>query len=195
MIRLALIACALLSVGCAATVIPPPCAEQSRQVYILDHGRHTSLVLSTVDQGLVRWAYGDWGWYAEGKQGAVRALPVLLTPTPAALGRRTLHAAPDPAAIRAALPVVTEQVLVIAADAALVDRLQARQEALFEAGRQRGQLESPTAGLTFVPHPKPYRIDHTSNHMVAHWLTELDCQVRGDPRLGNWRLANPAEPR
>ncbi len=186
--RLACIAGALLLGGCAATVIPPQTTNDTRPVYLLDHGRHTSLVLSTADDGLVRWAYGDWGWYAEGDRRRLRALPVLLSRTPAALGRQTLSAEPDPEAIRAAVPVVTEHVFIIDADAALIDRLQTRQEALFTAGLQQRAVEHPWFGLTFVPHPVPYRVDHNSNHVVAQWLTALGCSVQGNPTLGNWRV-------
>ncbi|MFB1486646.1 MULTISPECIES: hypothetical protein [unclassified Thiocapsa] len=190
MMRSGVLVCTLLLCGCVATVFPPPRTDQSRPVYVLDHGRHTSLVLGTPDQGLVRWAYGDWGWYAEGDQRPLRAFPVLLLRTPAALGRQSLHTLYDPDAIRAAVPVVTDRVFVIHADAARIDRLQARQEALFASGRQDGRLESPAFGLVFVPHPVPYRIDHNSNHMVASWLTELDCRVQGNPTLGNWRVVD-----
>jgi hypothetical protein len=83
---------------------------------------------------------------------------------------------------------VTDQVFVIDADAALIDRLQARQEALFASGRQQRLIESRDFGFVFVPHPTPYRMDHNSNHMVASWLTDLDCKVQGNPTLGNWRM-------
>ena len=180
--------CTLLLCGCVATVTPPPKTDQSRPVYILDHGWHTSLVVSTVDQGLVRWAYGDWAWYAEEDRRPLRAIPVLLTRTPAALGRQSLHAEHDPGAIRAAVPVVTDEVFVIHADARLIDRLQARQQALFASGGQQRHLVKPAFGLVFVPHPVPYRIDNNSNHMVAKWLTELGCVVQGHPMLGSWRI-------
>ncbi|RKT46235.1 hypothetical protein [Thiocapsa rosea] len=189
MIRSGALLCTILLCGCVATVTPPPKTDQSRPVYILDHGRHTSLVLSTPDHGLVRWAYGEWRWYAEEDRRPLRAFPVLLVPTPAALGRQTLRAEYDPEAIGAAVPVVTEQVFVIHADAALIDRLQARQEALFASGRQQGYLENRALGFVFVPHPVPYRLDNNSNHMVASWLTELDCRVQGSPMLGSWRIA------
>ncbi|QVL50452.1 MAG: hypothetical protein KFB96_08520 [Thiocapsa sp.] len=189
MMRSGVLLCTLFLYGCVATVFPPPKTDHSRPVYILDHGRHTSLVLGTADQGLVRWAYGDWGWYAEGDQRPLRAFPVLLLRTPAALGRQSLHTAHDPEAIRAAVPVVTDRVFVIHADAARIDRLQARQEALFASGLQQGWLENPAFGFVFVPHPAPYRIDNNSNHMVANWLTQLGCVVQGHPMLGSWRIA------
>jgi hypothetical protein len=190
MMRSGVLACTFALCGCVATVIPPPNNDQSRPVYILDHGRHTSLVLSTADHGLVRWAYGDWSWYAEGDRRPIRAIPVLLARTPAALGRQSIHAERNPEAIRAALPVATDQVFVIDADAVLVERLQARQEALFASGRQQRLIESRDFGFVFVPHPTPYRMDHNSNHMVASWLTDLDCKVRGNPTLGNWRMVD-----
>jgi hypothetical protein len=94
MIRAGVLASTLALCGCVATVIPPPKTDQSRPAYILDHGQHTSLVLSTADDGLVRWAYGDWSWYAAGDRRPMRAIPVLLARTPAALGRQAIDAEP-----------------------------------------------------------------------------------------------------
>jgi hypothetical protein len=90
---------------------------------------------------------------------------------------------------------VTDQVFVIDADAALIDRLQARQEALFASGRRQRLIESRDFGFVFVPHPAPYRVDHNSNHVVATWLTDLDFKVQGNPTLGNWRMVDADKPR
>ena len=44
--------------GCTTTVVVPPAPEQPRAVFLLDHGRHATLVLETAEGGLVRYAYG-----------------------------------------------------------------------------------------------------------------------------------------
>ncbi|MFW5955095.1 MAG: hypothetical protein ACOCSG_07320, partial [Guyparkeria sp.] len=42
--------------ACATTIVPPESVEQSQAVFVLDHGRHSSLVLPH-PEGFVRYAY------------------------------------------------------------------------------------------------------------------------------------------
>lgn len=180
--------CLALS-GCAATVTPPDAPREPRTLYLVDHGYHTSLILTTADEDLVRWAYGEWRWYVEGERGSARLFPVLAMPTQAALGRGAVRAAPDPAAIRAALPVVTERIMAFDAEAPLVDGLLARNETLFAAGLEDGHYDNHWVGLVFVRHPVPYTFRHNSNHVIADWLEQMAFRVDGNPMFGRWRLA------
>jgi hypothetical protein len=45
--------------------------------------------------------------------------------------------------------------------------------------------------LTFVHHPRSYTYFYNSNHMVADWLRELGCQVRGPAYHSRWNVADP----
>ena len=46
--------------GCAMTFRPPVYPENPVTVVVLDHGRHSSLVLPRGDGGSVEYAYGEW---------------------------------------------------------------------------------------------------------------------------------------
>jgi len=73
--------------GCGATVSVPP-VENGLGAALVDHGRHASLVLETEDRSMIRYAYGDWRYYALAKQATAEASRAALLPTIAGLGRR-----------------------------------------------------------------------------------------------------------
>lgn len=181
-----LLAIAVLT-GCAATVTPPPAPEQSRPVFLLEHGRHSSLVLATADERLMRYAYGEWRWYAERDTGFGRMFGALFRQTPAALGRQVLSGPPDAETTRGQIRVELDVIYTFDAEAGKVDALLNELDRQYRA-RLDEVLENPVYGLDFVPHPVPYTWRHNSNHMVAEWLETLDFQIRGNPVFGRWRV-------
>lgn len=181
-----LLAIAVLT-GCAATLTPPPAPEQPRPAFLLDHGRHSSLVLATRDERLMRYAYGEWRWYAERDTGFGRMLAALLRQTPAALGRRELSGPADSERIRDQILVELNIIYAFDAEAEKVDALLAELDRQFRA-RLDEMVENPVYGLDFVPHPVPYTWRHNSSHVVAEWLEALDFEIRGNPTFGRWRI-------
>ncbi len=179
---------ALVLGGCSTTVVvPPPPPEQPRAVFLLDHGRHASLALETAEGALVRYSYGEWGWYAERRTGAARAVAALLVETPAALGRRRLPGPAQEAALRRQLRVGIEQLHRFDAEAEAVDRLQLELDTLFAAA-PTAPLYNADFDLEFVPHPVDYSLRYNSNRAVADWLRQLGCSVSGNPVLSRWHL-------
>jgi hypothetical protein len=88
-----LLACALFilfaiaPMGCTTKVIPPANLAEPRKVFLLDHGRTPSLVLTTDDGTMVRYVYGDWRFYALMETGPLSAVAAVLWPTRGTLGR------------------------------------------------------------------------------------------------------------
>jgi hypothetical protein len=175
--------------GCATTILPPeiPADAGVEEVFLIDHGRHPSLVLPDGAGGAVRYAYGDWRWFAEGDRGAAQGGAALLRPTPAALGRQQLDADHEQA-IRGEIPEMIKQVLAFEAPRAAVVRLRRELDTVWLAQRDRA-LYNPAYRLTFVPHPEDYSLRNNSNVMAARWLQQLGAEVRGATLLPNWRLA------
>lgn len=68
---------------------------------MLDHGRHASLLMERADGSMVRYAYGEWEWYALGRTGPARAFAALFVPSEAALGRKELAGPLTPETARA----------------------------------------------------------------------------------------------
>jgi hypothetical protein len=176
--------------GCASTyaVRPPPAPlAEPVPVAVLDHGRHSSLVVGLSDGRMVRYAYGDWRWYALGDTGLGPGLAALFTDTPAGLGRRVLPGPLTPEVLRRQVRAGFADALVLKVDGVAARRLVAWLDAIAEAGRDR-MVTNAAVDLDFFPHPVPYSMTHNSNRVVAQWLREMGAEVEGDGLLADWRL-------
>lgn len=179
----------LLLGGCAGVVArtAPESVSETRPVFLLDHGRHSSLVLTRADQSLVRYAHGDWTWYAQDRTGPGRALTALLAPTRSAVGRRQLAPIVDDDELRQQIRVEIQAIHRLTAAAVRIDALDEHLTQLFQAGASE-RLFNERFDLEFVPGPRPYTLFDNSNHVVAEWLEVLGIGVRGTPIFGRWRL-------
>lgn len=172
--------------GCTHTVESPSGAALPATVFLLDHGRTSSLVLPH-DGRYARYSYGEWDWYAHNRTGALRASGTLFSDTEAAVGRRIFTARPTVGAVRRATRVPAEHAWVIRVPAARVERLATELDALFRAQADEA-VHNPRMALTFVPHPAPYSLTHNSNHMTAIWLRRLGCRVVIRGPLSRWEV-------
>ena len=177
--------------ACVTTyvVAPPPLlpAAARAPVAVLDHGRHTSLVIGLPDGRMVRYAYGDWRWYAEGQTGVAEGYAALFQGTPSALGRRVMAGPLTEETLHQQVRVVIEKTLLIDVDAAAAQRLVDKLDSIAEAGRAR-MLTNQQVDLDFFPHPVPYSEAHNSNRVVAGWLREMGAEVEGDGLIADWEL-------
>ena len=187
LIRLGLIVLLLPLAGCSARIVPPAQPDEPRVVFLLDHGRHSSLVLARADGTLVRYSYGDWRYYAEGETGLIHGARAVFVPSPAALGRRELPGPATAENVGRQVLVVIERILSLQAEASAVDGLQTRLEAIYLANHDR-VLFRAEYDLEFVPHPRAYTLGYNSNRAVADWLIELGSEIHGTPILSRWRL-------
>jgi hypothetical protein len=176
--------------GCSTTVIPPAKLDEPALVFLLDHGRHSTLVLSTPEDGLVRYAYGDWRFYAERLTGPGHAVAALLWNTPGALGRREMAGPATAAGVRAQVPLVITSLYVIAVERGRIDALRAELDAIFDAAAE--PRDTPEVDLVFVPHPRDYNLRHNSTTVVAGWLEQLGCEIKGPAILARWRVMEPS---
>jgi hypothetical protein len=174
--------------GCTVRLEPPRQLSEPEPVFLLDHGRHSSLVLPAEGGGLVRYSYGDWQYYALGRTGLTSGFSALFGNTQAALGRRELQGARTAANVRSQVRIGIEQLIELRAEASDVHRLREELDDLYRAALP-ARVYNAQMDLDFVPHPEPYTLSHNSNLMVAKWLEALGCRVRGRPVLSNWRVA------
>lgn len=177
-----------LLAGCGATILPPDSVGQPRAVYLLQHARHSSLLLTTADSSRVRYAYGDWAWYVEEREGLLSGAHALLWPSRAALGRLAVPPLEDGEQLERVVGVGIDRVNCFWLEAATVDRLLAQLGAEYCASAVPRQF-SATRSLHFVEYPKPYTLLHNSNHVTASWLRELGVDVRGSPIFGSWHVS------
>lgn len=189
--RALLVAALLGALGaCATTVKAPPTPPDPRPVFLLVHGRHASLVLATGEAQLVRYAYGDWRWYAQNRTQPWYGVAALLWPTPAALGRRAFAGPATEDNLRRQLRVGIEALHRLQVTGAAADALHAELEALFRSAAEAPHY-NPDYDLFFVPHPTPYTLFHNSNRAVAGWLERLGCEVHGGDLLTSWSIVPP----
>jgi hypothetical protein len=183
------ILCLLLTCGvsgCVTTIIPPRAPVDGVEVFIVDHGRTTSLVVPT-NGGMLRFAYGDWDYYALGKKDLYHAIAALLWPTRGAFGRAAFSGAPTEHTIRENSPPI-QSLHSLRVERTVVSEFERNMAALYEAGREH-EVENESSRLNFVPHPRPYTYLWNSNHAVASWLRELGCETRGASFHASWRVS------
>lgn len=185
--RRLVLALVTLVAGCAGEIVPPQTLLQPIPVAVLDHGRHTSIVIGADDGSMTRYAYGDWTWYALGGQGPTEASIAALVPSKAGLGRKSLPGPVTPEAVGQQIQVGIEDAHFLTVERvrarALVDRL----DGIFFTNIE-DRVVNGSYGLEFVPHPEPYTLTHNSNSVVAGWLRELGAQVEGAPLWAAWTV-------
>lgn len=182
-----LLFCLLMVAGCGFTVSPPPLPADPAPVFLLDHGRHSSLVLPAKNSGAVRYSYGDWEWYVLRHTGIAQGSRALFRPSPAALGRRHLFITPSKENVRMAVPVSIENMFLIAVEKKNISRLHSKLEEIFYKNRETLHY-SRDFDLDFVRHPEPYTLNNNSNTMVAQWLRELGAEVDGGGLFAVWEI-------
>jgi len=175
----------LLLSGCSATVKPPENLVDPVTIYLVDHGRHASLVLPTEDR-FTRFSYGDWDYYALRKTGFNNAIPALFWSTTGALGRQTIPAADGHPDWQAA-NLIIEAIYPIEVEKQASQDLSIKLADTFQQFGEHHYINYQT-GMQFVPIDQKYRIDRNSNQRIGQWLEVLGCEVEGILILSNWRI-------
>jgi Protein of unknown function (DUF2459) len=164
-----------------ATIIPPSNPINSVNVYLIDYGFHSRLILPNDRDKCLEYAYGDWQYFALNKQDWLTGAAALFLPTQAALGRKFRNC--DRLYLLAARK--DNSLLSITVEKARVDRLLKLLNAHFD--RPTIQIENPHTGMTLVPYNRPYTVLHNSNHELVRWLQDLGCRVEGFVLWANFK--------
>ncbi|MDQ2076019.1 hypothetical protein [Marinimicrobium sp. ABcell2] len=169
-----------LLVACTSTVTCPANLDDPRPVFLLDHGRHASLVITSAEGELFRYGYGDWRYYAETDLRLRTGVRALLWPTPAGLARQSYgDIEPETEVLVNAVGVPIDEPHKLMVSGAAVDALRRDLDRTFERGAEQEYLVNRSFDFNFVPHPRDYWFWYSSNHMVVDWLDALDCESRG----------------
>lgn len=178
---------ALLIAACTNVIRPPMHVEEPATVYLLDHGRTPSLVLPDGADGMIRYGYGDWDWYALDETGFLQAIAALGWPTQGALGRFEMYGPVDEASIRARVRIVIEQILALEVEREAVLRLRAKLDGIY-AEQQSTLVSNEASQFEFVHHPEHYSALNNSSTVIASWLEELGAEVQGLALVSEWRV-------
>lgn len=177
--------------GCGTTYLQPPAdPPDPRAVFVVDHGRHTSLVLVTDAGDMVRYAYGDWRYYADQDTRLRSGVAALFCRTPSTLARRELAGPPEETILLARLRVGVQTIHLLEVRGADADRLRAELDALHAQGVDRHQYVA-VYDLVFAPHPEPYTWRNNSATKIGAWLEELGVKVKGPALLSRWEVLPP----
>lgn len=178
--------------ACTTVIIPPVAPVQPVRVFVLDHGRHSSLVLPSEDGGALRYSYGDWDYYVLDDTSIMSSLKAMFRPSPAALGRQYLAAPPDGATMQTQTGLEVTATHEILVEVGVMQGLRDELGSLFNQGRNTLH-PGRVANAYFVHHPAPYSARHNSNQIVARWLEQLGCTIIGKPFLSKWRVMPPPD--
>lgn len=183
--------CVIALGGCATTIVLPEVDPTiAHATYLVDYGRHASLVLPRGDaepDAYFEYNYGEFQWYAHNQSGVFNVLGTLFIPTTGTLGRRDVFLGSDDAALHV---FDAEKIVRIDVDP---DRLAALRAALalrYEKTPEPDRVFNPTFGLTFVPDERAYWLGHTCNHEMAGWLKALGCEIRGPVMWADFKVEN-----
>ena len=180
-----------LLVSCVTTVRPPATLVDPTTVVLLSHGISSSLVLADQEGRAVRFAFGDWRYYALGHTGIGDALAAILWPTPSALGRQVIdEATEEPDLLVAQLGIAYDAAFPIRVEREAVRRLREDLESQFLAHIDT-RVYNPEPRLEFVRHPESYSLINNSNRKVAQWLRRLGSKVSGAPLMSKWKVVKP----
>ncbi|HEX7047960.1 MAG TPA: hypothetical protein VF275_10370 [Gammaproteobacteria bacterium] len=182
----------ILLTGCAATIVPPANPADPRPAFILDHGRHATLVVVDSSNRPVRYAFGETGAAVDEDFGFFRGLGALLVPDSGTLGRRVLPGAPTSDNVLAAVGVDVEKLHCIAVSGERSNRLQRVLNLVFEENLATATYD-PGWNLEFVENPEDYWFGDDPNQAVENWLVELGAEVSGVSTFGEWKIERPSD--
>jgi len=172
--------------GCSIAIHPAADIRQRQTVYVCDYGDHASLLLPRGNGRVAEFAYGEWGWFALGRQGWYRAVPAIGWPTTGTLGTRDLAGPATPENLEQQIGLVS--LLAVPVEHARIAPLLGRLDLHFARERER-EVHNADLGMTFVPYPMPYCLFCQCNSMVAQWLREMGCRTRGFSVVAAFTLA------
>lgn len=178
----------LLPAACTMRITPPANPRDPVSVFIADYGYHASLMLPCPDGSLAEYAYGEWEWFARGRDEWYRLGPVLLCPTPGCLGRARHPAAADAESAAGYVGAIdVYELRVSRADAeCLLTKLDQRFESAIDT-----RIHNPAAGMDFVRDSEPYCFLRHCNTRLARWLRALNCRVSGVPFDARFEILTP----
>lgn len=167
--------------GCGTLHVRPPSqVDDPVEVYVIDYGRTSRLVLpaeiggDTSDDSAtgLEYAYGDWSWYAKNNDSFIDAASALLVPTLGTIGRRSVSK-PGVTAEGKEGEVYAFFVSRTASNS-LRDKLNAT---IDDPSRER--VYNEMRGMEFVKLGESYWIPNQSSTEIKAWMQELGCQVKG----------------
>lgn len=192
---LAAIALVVVSAGCGVMRLTPPSpAGASTDVVITDYGLHAGLVLPrtpTQDEPapMGEYAFGEWEWFALGRDGWHRVPAALFVSSDGALKRRPIDAI-DPASAHLSTHAGVERTITLRVERGAALALSARLDARIDASPELVSHHD----TTFARVEEQYDWTNNCNHVLARWLEELGVMVSGSRAHARFVVVAPVGP-
>ena len=177
----------LFASGCATMIYPQPQPQQPVAVYLADYGIHSSVILPTPNGRYVEYAFGDWYYAALNHCWPNDAVGALLVSFQSTLGRRYFDLPPGQTVPLATHPS-PNRVQVIYGSREAVNRVVAELDARYRADGSH-VVHNPDNNMDYVPDSQHSWFLNNCNHLTAHCLREMGCDVRGLVMLSTFDVA------
>ena len=174
--RLFLLVTLLIAPGCATTITPPRNVTDSTPIYLIDYGRHSSIMFRVGGDDVREYCFGDYDWFAINRNTRRDALRALFNSAGSTLGRRPAQFADDVTQIKKGTNAPHVYRLVVSGEKA--DELVRHLDAVFD-GRLGTLTYNPLSGVWFVRTKDRYSAFHNCNHVTNRWLERLGVKTRG----------------
>lgn len=160
-------------------VTPPANVTRPERVLLIDYGYHSSIVLPDESGRGREFAFGEYAWFAENRDGVLGVLRLAIVPGAGTLGIRDYPSPLSIADVAARTTFESAFTLEVERESALFLRQQLDNR--YRSGLMSGRpaTYNPVVDLHFVADDRVYWWGHNCNHQLAQWLESLGCRVAG----------------
>jgi hypothetical protein len=174
------------------TITPAGGVVDPVNVYVVDHGIHSSLVFPREDGNLVEFAYSRFDWAALDQDQWYRSLPAIIVPGTGTLGTRDLPGPSTRENVVHQFEITNNHptmqgLFVVPVSAVCCREVLAKLDQRWAAGKE-SEVFNQKRGMKFVKDPAQYSIMHNCNTEVSEWLRELGCRVDGPAVIAEIRV-------
>lgn len=176
-----------LAAGGCGSIYPQSQPAHPAAVYVADYGIHSSLLMPTGHGQYVEYAFGDWGYAALNHCWPPDALGAMLISFQSGLGRRFINVSPEHPIPQPIHPSPNRLMVVYASQekvARVVKELDDRYQA-----QDSMAVYNPYNMMYYVKDSQHYSVLNNCNHLTAHCLREMGCDVKGIVVLSHFWVA------
>ena len=178
----------LLSVvtGCGAVVTAPVQVQQPVKIYLVDYGKHSSLIFPNGEKSMYEFAWGDFDWFALGEQSIWSGFRALLFSNGSGFGIREYRHITTLEELKKVNGA--RSILTIDVEGKKLDKLQSELMARYKP-KESHLVYYPPDSMLFAFSREHYWFGYNCNHKTCDWLQTLGCEVHGIAMFGGFRMA------
>jgi hypothetical protein len=184
--RLFLLVTLLVPSGCATTITPPRNVADPTPIYLIDYGRHSSIMFRVANDEVREYCFGDYDWAAMNRNAPPDAIRALFNSAGSTLGRKPAEFGGDADQIKSAIGA--DDVFRLTVSREKADALLHRLDSIFDS-RLNTLTFNASWGMWFVRTPDRYSALHNCNHVTNRWLNSMGVRTRGSTAFARFKIA------